>query len=248
MFHTNAPSPLAPRHRNRHVSSQLAVDSSGREHLLLHFWVEAKHPSLLSPTHTESQPLLDFTFSSVYDQAASYTTSLLSDFKRAFAYLVGSPVPTQNGISAPPSTSDPPSDTANKSTTSSWAGMFSRLRSSPAPAPNDLGSHTEWTGGEVHVDLVKVCHTTFTFPSILLNFCCCRTTRENSSTDTFLSISHVSFLSWFKLHPFLLIFVPRQTHGLRNLCESTWKRDPVSEKAKEYSCGDELKRHVLFTC
>ncbi|KAI5124415.1 hypothetical protein M0805_008299 [Coniferiporia weirii] len=43
-FHNNPPSSARPRHRNRHVSSQLVVDSSGREHLLLNFYARAAAP------------------------------------------------------------------------------------------------------------------------------------------------------------------------------------------------------------
>ncbi|THH09883.1 hypothetical protein EW145_g1725 [Phellinidium pouzarii] len=38
-FHNNPPSSTRPRHRNRQVPSQLAIDSSGREHLLLNFYI-----------------------------------------------------------------------------------------------------------------------------------------------------------------------------------------------------------------
>ncbi|KAH8120602.1 TIM21-domain-containing protein [Phellopilus nigrolimitatus] len=40
-FHNNPPSSSRPRHRNRHVSSQLARDSAGREHLLLNFYIRS---------------------------------------------------------------------------------------------------------------------------------------------------------------------------------------------------------------
>ena len=43
-FHNNPPTMNRPKHRNRHVSSQLAVDSQGREHLILNFYVRGTLP------------------------------------------------------------------------------------------------------------------------------------------------------------------------------------------------------------
>ncbi|KLO20481.1 hypothetical protein SCHPADRAFT_991838 [Schizopora paradoxa] len=52
-FHNNPPSSSRPRHRNRHVSSQLAVDSQGREHLILNFFIRTSPERLSSADEEE---------------------------------------------------------------------------------------------------------------------------------------------------------------------------------------------------
>ena len=54
-FHNNPPTTHRPRHRHRHVSSYLAVDSAGREHLLLNFYVRGSSKSEASTSAIENE-------------------------------------------------------------------------------------------------------------------------------------------------------------------------------------------------
>ena len=70
-FHTTPPraSSDRPRHRNRSVPSAVIVDSAGREHLYLNFWIEAT-------------PVIDLSFSLVQPHLRSHRSafSLLHTF------------------------------------------------------------------------------------------------------------------------------------------------------------------------
>ncbi|KAG8926541.1 hypothetical protein FRC00_002823 [Tulasnella sp. 408] len=177
-FHINAPSPNAPRHRNRHVSSQLAVDSSGREHLLLHFYVEAAPPQS-SSAETDSLPALsDLTLDSVYEWSTETWNDVVDSSKRAFAYLVG--IRLADSQQAEQARSPAPSPVRKTeigkpakdvSTAWSFAGLFSGLRGMSASSTDSSETHAqpEWTEGEVHADLVKDDEGNFKYRYLLVD-------------------------------------------------------------------------------
>jgi len=106
-FHNNPPSTVRPRHRNRHVSSQLAVDSQGREHLILNFFIRT------SPEHlpgAEDEAYVDRLFAKVqaladeswtWDEIQAWSLDAYARTKekgrRLFWYLTG-----ESGSSPPP--------------------------------------------------------------------------------------------------------------------------------------------------
>ena len=161
-----------PRHRNRHVNFFQARDSSGREHLLLNFYVQGSDPSVV-PTTTDSTSFVDH----IFDWAQS-TTSSLSDLtfdralqwtqttvsgalqasKRAFAYLIGEPVPTlpQTPLLTQNVETNQPSQPE-----SFWSlpGIFTRLtgkRHSGRHGRREATNRVLWSTGEAHADFVKV--------------------------------------------------------------------------------------------
>ncbi|KIO18179.1 hypothetical protein M407DRAFT_84219 [Tulasnella calospora MUT 4182] len=178
-FHINAPSPNAPRHRNRHVSSQLAVDSSGREHLLLHFYVEATAPQASSPEAADSLPALsDLTLESVSEWSAETWNDVVDSSKRAFAYLVGIRLADSQQAEQPRSPAPSPvrqtdigKPKKDASTVWSFAGLFSGLRgmSTPSTDSSEARAHVEWTEGEVHADLVKDDEGNFKYRYLLVD-------------------------------------------------------------------------------
>lgn len=178
-FHINAPSPSAPRHRNRHVSSQLAVDSSGREHLLLHFYVEAAPPQSSTPEAEGLPALADLTLDSVYEWSTETWNDVVDSSKRAFAYLVGMRLqPDSQQADQPRSQPQSPGrqteigkPAKDVSTAWSFAGLFSGLRgmSTPATDSNDTHAQAEWTEGEVHADLVKDDQGNFKYRYLLVD-------------------------------------------------------------------------------
>lgn len=173
-FHNNPPSATRPRHRNRHVSSQIFVDSTGREHMLLNFYVQGKPLGSTSalnkdPSGSYFEAVMHWmgnkrsTLSELtLDEAVAWTKDQVSDAwgrsKEVFRYLSGAPLPP---LSLPDS---PHVDIkeSKKTESSGWSmfGLFSGLRGK-RPGPPEMSPKRAdgemWTDGEVHADLVRVC-------------------------------------------------------------------------------------------
>lgn len=171
-FHNNAPSTHRPRHRNRHVNSLLAVDASGKEHLLLNFYVQGCDPSAVSaPPGSESlvNRVYDWTASKTssiseltYDEALQWakdaSSHALQASRRAFAYLIGEPLPP---LPQPTLPLRREIDNGPNSKESSWSlsGIFTRLtgqRRGGGDRRSEALNGTVYSTGEVHADFVKV--------------------------------------------------------------------------------------------
>lgn len=179
-FHTNAPSVNAPRHRARHVSSQLAVDESGKEHLLLHFYVESMQP-IKSHSDEPSVSMSDLSFASVYEWSKSHAQNAIDSSKRAFAYLVGSPSPPLEVLSRTDGAAGSTSASSgvrhtdigkpSKEGPSAWsfAGLFSGLRRTGSAVEKEESTPSaQFTEGEAHADLVKDENGNFTYRYLLV--------------------------------------------------------------------------------
>jgi import inner membrane translocase subunit TIM21 len=166
-FHNNPPSSSAspPRHRNRHIASQVAVDSAGREHLFLHFYMDSAVPNV--PAASGSSWFdSDWNFS--YQEAAHWVktraTHALDSARRSFAYLTGTPLPSPPAPVRAPSAGNSRTEIGKSGGEGAWsfAGIFSSLKGKTrglgAEADTDRGRYVT---GEVHADLVKVCATTW---------------------------------------------------------------------------------------
>ncbi|KAF8489577.1 TIM21-domain-containing protein [Gautieria morchelliformis] len=184
-FHNNPPLMHRPRHRNRHVNFFQARDSSGREHLLLNFYVQGSDPTI-SPATSDSESfvnhILDWTTSTLsslsnltFDQALQWSRATVSDAlqssKRAFAYLIGEPLPPLPQAPLPRRESE-----ANRQTQqdSLWSlsGIFTRLTGKPRSGR--LGRHEAtnrvlWSTGEAHADFVKDASGTFVYRYLLID-------------------------------------------------------------------------------
>ena len=180
-FHNNPPSASRPRHRNRHVSSQLAVDSQGREHLIMNFFVRCSPSGTIREDEgyvdrawAKLQALNEHTWT--FDEVSTWTThayrSAVEKARRLFWYLSGEPGSTYS----PPSHSFPHHTTRKETHIgrssheeeekggfwSSVTGLFSGLGrglSSGTGEASGLGG-VRWDGltfeeAEVHCDLVK---------------------------------------------------------------------------------------------
>lgn len=104
MFHNNPPSSSRPRHRNRNVSSQLAVDSQGREHLLLNFYIrgsssgsshlsDADDEGYIARTWVKAQEKIHGLADTTWDEAVAWGSDALRRAKdrarQLFLYLTG---------------------------------------------------------------------------------------------------------------------------------------------------------------
>ncbi|CAE7081650.1 unnamed protein product [Rhizoctonia solani] len=158
-FHNNPPSSsaLPPRHRNRHVSSQVAIDSFGREHLFLHFYMDSATPNI----RTSSPSWFDSEWNFSYQEAAHWlkvqATHAVDGARRSFAYLTGTPLPSP----PPPARASSPSNGRTEIGKSggegawSFAGIFSSLKGKTRGLGGEKDERGLYTSGEVHVDLVK---------------------------------------------------------------------------------------------
>lgn len=173
IFHNNPPSVLRPRHRNRHVSSQIVLDSSGREHMLLNFYVQANsHSADQDASYFESASswlknaatnFSEFSWHETGEWITLHTQETIDSAKDLFRYLSGDPAPSKSGVAqvsspAPRKQESPSGD--GKGFLSSFTGLFGSLRGGAGKGPYegalDTGHGSVWQEGEVHADLVRV--------------------------------------------------------------------------------------------
>jgi len=186
VFHNNPPSVLRPRHRNRHVSSQIVLDSGGREHMLLNFYIQA-NPHLpdsrtsyfqtISSWVTDAVTNLpELSWQEAKDSAMRHSRETVGSAKDLFRYLSGDPVPPQPGsthvVFPEPLKQGLPTDD-KKSFWSGVAGLFGSLRGGSRTGPQEgtaeAGYGKVWHEGEVHADLVRDDSGYFVFRYILID-------------------------------------------------------------------------------
>lgn len=182
-FHNNPPTGIRPRHRNHHLSSQIAVDSSGREHMLLHFFVQGQTPGSVSE---DSESYLNKAMASIQSIASEISEMSLDEVtqeinrrskqvfescKRMFRFLSG------DDVSTPSVPSAPHIPAAEEKKPSGWmsgfTGMFSGLKGvsgSSAEHTEDVPSLPTETEGEVHADLIMNDQGFFEFRYLLIDF------------------------------------------------------------------------------
>ncbi|KAG1755006.1 TIM21-domain-containing protein [Suillus paluster] len=175
IFHNNPPSSTRPRHRHRHVSSQVAVDASGREHMLLNFYVQGSSPAKSAhQADDEAGPSLIESLSSLtLDEAIAYAKERLEligeSGKRAFKYLSGDVTPSPAPYPHLSAKENQETERDQEKGLWSLAGLFSGLkgRRSAVEGVNDFG--VLWTEGEVHADLVRNDEGYFVFRYLLID-------------------------------------------------------------------------------
>jgi len=173
VFHNNSPSVLRPRHRNRHVSSRIVLDSSGREHMLLNFYVQANsHSADQDASYFKSASswfnntvtnLSEFSWQETGEWITLHTQETIDSAKNLFRYLSGDPATSNSAAaqfsSAAPRKHESPSGDG-KGFWSSFTGLFGSLRGGAGKGPFegalDTGHGNVWQEGEVHADLVRV--------------------------------------------------------------------------------------------
>ncbi|CCM01637.1 uncharacterized protein FIBRA_03698 [Fibroporia radiculosa] len=180
VFHNNPPSLIRPRHRNHHVSSQLVVDAAGREHMLLHFYVQGRPPGSLAPlpdtgsisyvdsaiqwAKTTTLEVSEMSLDDLIESTKTRADVAWSSAKELFRFLTGDPLPS---IQLPePSKPAVKVEQDKKGWMSSFTGLFSGLKG-PARSASESGHEgsdgKNYSEGEVHVDLVMNDHGYFEF-------------------------------------------------------------------------------------
>ncbi|CAE6476677.1 unnamed protein product [Rhizoctonia solani] len=159
-FHNNPPSSSAspPRHRNRHISSQVAVDSSGREHLFLHFYMDSAAPSIRSSSPSWFDSDWNFSYQEAAHWLKSQTTYALDGARRSFAYLTGTPLPPPALPARTPSMSNDRTEIGKSRGEGAWsfAGIFSSLKGKTRGLGGEVDKERGlYTSGEVRADMIK---------------------------------------------------------------------------------------------
>ncbi|KAJ3576127.1 hypothetical protein NP233_g627 [Leucocoprinus birnbaumii] len=181
-FYNNPPSLVRPRHRNRHVTSQIFVDAHGHEHMIMTFYIQGR-PEGAAPLPSEVGYYEAFSHwmqekaahlpELSLDEAIAWTKdraeSLWEQSKQTFKYLSGAPV------SAPPLPSpaerEKQAEKREQEKTWSITGMFSSLkgsRGSDSFTSSKVDNRT-FTEGEVHADLVRNSDGYFVFRYLLVD-------------------------------------------------------------------------------
>ena len=173
VFHNNPPSVLRPRHRNRHVSSQIVLDSGGREHMLLNFYVQAtphltdSHTSYFQAISSWATSVVtnlpELSWQEARDSAARHAQEIVGSAKDLFRYLSGDPTPPQPAatrIAFPEPLKQELPTNDRKGFWDGVAGLFgslrSRSRSGSQEGVPEAGNGRVWHDGEVHADLIRV--------------------------------------------------------------------------------------------
>ncbi|CAE6459899.1 unnamed protein product [Rhizoctonia solani] len=159
-FHNNPPSSSAspPRHRNRHISSQVAVDGSGREHLFLHFYMDSAAPNIRSSSPSWFDSDWNFSYQEAAHWLKTQTTYALDGARRSFAYLTGTPLPPPALPARTPSMSNDRTEIGKSRGEGAWsfAGIFSSLKGKTRGLGGEVDKERGlYTSGEVRADMIK---------------------------------------------------------------------------------------------
>ena len=181
-YHNTPPITERPRHRTSGVNSLAAVDSRGREHLLLTFYVEGAAEGAVPPEHPwyswERISQLDVQVGEAlsreglqrgwdYTKHEAVETWLAA--QRIFQMLIGAPINNGNYTSGHRESAHPvqPPKPQEATASNGWgfAGLFSSLRKTEGSG-STRSSTAGWSTsddvvdyamqGEVHADFVRV--------------------------------------------------------------------------------------------
>ncbi|KAG9314595.1 TIM21-domain-containing protein [Chiua virens] len=158
-FHNNPPFSVRPRHRHRHIASQIAVDSSGREHMLLNFYVQGSSSASL-PVKDEKDcqeaSYIDILTTLTFEDIKEKMIPFIESARSAFKYLRGDNV---SPVIHPAATDKEKDKDQERTEQHSWwelTGLFAGLRGRTSHDEGSRVGGTIWTEGEIHADLVRV--------------------------------------------------------------------------------------------
>ncbi|KZV68706.1 hypothetical protein PENSPDRAFT_687051 [Peniophora sp. CONT] len=176
VFHNNPPSAIRPRHRNRGVASQLVRDSSGREHLLLNFYIQAV-PAYAATSYVDSAlTWVESLPSTTTDDIRSWGRGVVDSTKDLFRYLTGDPAAptTRTGGWFEDGTARIEERHVKEEGKGLWGsitGVFGSLRGASRSSSEERQAEAagKYQEGEVHVDLIKDERGNFVFRYILID-------------------------------------------------------------------------------
>ncbi|KAF5377519.1 hypothetical protein D9615_005136 [Tricholomella constricta] len=181
-FHNNPPSAIRPRHRNRHVTSQIMVDAYGQEHMIMTFYVQGRPPGSDAPaseasyletatewTQDKITSLSDLTLDESITWTKEQANNAWDKTVRLFKYLSGAPLPPP---SLPPYPSNTPEQQKSEESSAwSFAGMFSTLKGSRGgpSEPKHVPDGQVYTDGQVHANFIRNGDGYFVFRYLLID-------------------------------------------------------------------------------
>jgi len=184
IFHNNPPLNHRPRHRNRHITSQVMLDAYGNEHMILTFYVQGKPEGWTDPQSELSllekangwaqgkyEKLSNLTLDESLEWSKDKAEAALEKLRGLFRYLSG--MEKQIMPSVPPAPREA-AQTQKKDERWTWdiAGMFSSLRGSKRiGVGGDVvkSRGRTFTDGEVHADLIRNEQGYFVFRYLLVD-------------------------------------------------------------------------------
>ncbi|KAG6817603.1 hypothetical protein H0H87_006231 [Tephrocybe sp. NHM501043] len=183
-FHNSPPSAIRPRHRDRHVISQIMVDAYGQEHMIMTFYVHGQPPGSVVPVSDASyleaarewaQQIIsqasNLSMDDSIEWTKDYAQTVWDRTRRLFKYLAGAAPPSPSLPTHQENLAEPhkPEETG----TWSFAGMFSAIRGpkggSPQTETKRLADGRVYTDGEVHANFVRNKDGYFVFRYLLID-------------------------------------------------------------------------------
>ncbi|KAF9036514.1 hypothetical protein BDZ89DRAFT_1011452 [Hymenopellis radicata] len=163
-FHNTAIQTSSERPKSRmgshQISSEVVVDSNGRRHMYLNFFIKGHLPGATSSSDSYYESITSWiegkasrlpamSMESITTWTKDQSTHLSQQFRQVFKYLIGAPSPLPQNVSTPTHI-----ENAQKEEGKAWqvAGIFSSLRrtkSNPEPPEGQV-----FTDGEGHAELV----------------------------------------------------------------------------------------------
>lgn len=177
VFHNNPPSAIRPRHRNRGVASQLVRDSSGHEHLLLNFYIQAVPASASATSYADSAlAWVESLPSTTSDDVHAWGRGVIDSTKDLFRYLTGDRAAPTTRTGGPwegetVGKEDRHVAQESKGLWGSITGVFGSLRGASRTSSEERQAEAagKYQEGEVHVDLIKDESGNFVFRYILID-------------------------------------------------------------------------------
>ncbi len=173
VFHNHPPSNSRPRHRNHYPTSQIFVDSTGREHMLLNFYIQGRPPGSTGPYSVNQEDegtlsrwsrkvqgavisLQEMSVDEMKEEAARRGQRLVDMSKELFKFLTGEV--DASSAPQPVVVQEQRAEKEQKGWLSSVTGLFSGIKGATRSGGMSSEAHSgaAFTEGEVHADLVMV--------------------------------------------------------------------------------------------
>ncbi|KAJ4476674.1 TIM21-domain-containing protein [Lentinula aciculospora] len=169
-FHMTPPSTERPRGRQHQVASQIFMDSSGHERMILSFFVsgssrqseDSYYDSATTWISETAKHLPELTMDDAIQVTKDRSVNAWEKFVQSFKYLIGAPAPPSSvsDLSSSSSTKLEAQPRETESRTQKWTGIFSSLRRTRSESTTDTARSSEvhstvYMDGEAHAEFIR---------------------------------------------------------------------------------------------